>query len=164
MIKIVDRSNHIPVDEWDSETYPITEQDRIFRNIRGEIILPISEFFCQGDEEKKSLDYFAMSTKRTYNSDETRQHICRYLNYFEKYYDTDKELLMILYRIKINIDYFQNYTKDNFMDDINRYIKKLNNFKYNNELINKFWKRKKDNCEKAGFYTKLWCNEYIMYR
>lgn len=122
MIKIVDRSNHIPVDEWDSETYPITEQDRIFRNIRGEIILPISEFFCQGDEEKKSLDYFAMSTKRTYNSDETRQHICRYLNYFEKYYDTDKELLMILYRIKINIDYFQNYTKDNFMDDINRYI------------------------------------------
>lgn len=122
MIKIVDRSNLIPVDEWDSAENPISEQDRIFRNVRGEIILPISEFFCDGDEDKKSLNYFSMNTRRTYNSDETREHICRYLNYFEKYYDTDKELLMLIYHIKINIDYFNNYKIDNFMDDINRYI------------------------------------------
>lgn len=122
MCKIVDKNNHIPVDEWDTESNPITEQDRIFRNIRGEIILPISEFFFNGDPEKSSLNYFAMATKRSYNSDETREHICRYLNYFEKFYDYDKELLMIMYRIKLNIDYMRSYEIGNFMDDVNRYL------------------------------------------
>ena len=84
---------HIPVDQWDTESHPIDEKDRIFRNIHGEIILPIAEFFCENDEEKKSLDYFVMSVKRSYNSDETRAHICRYLNYFEKFYDKEHELL-----------------------------------------------------------------------
>ena len=50
MCKIVDTGNHIPVDKWDTEEYPIDEQDRIFRNIRGEIILPIAEFFYNGDK------------------------------------------------------------------------------------------------------------------
>ena len=80
MCKTVSKENHIPVDEWDTEKYPISEEDRIFKNIRGEIILPISEFFYNGDPEKSSLNYFAMNTKRSYNSDETRTHICRYLN------------------------------------------------------------------------------------
>lgn len=122
MCTIVDRTNHIPVDEWDTDANPITEQDRIFRNIRGEIILPISEFFYNGDPEKSSLDYFAMNAKRSYNSDETREHICRYLNYFEKFYDYDKELLMIMYRIKLNIDYIRSYEIGNFLDDVNRYL------------------------------------------
>lgn len=119
----VDKSNHIPVDDWDTEEHPIAEEDRIFKNIRGEIILPIHELYGSGDsEEAKQLDYFAMNSKRSYNSDETREHICRYLNYFEKYYDFDKELLMILYEIKINIDYMPIYSKENFLDDVNRYI------------------------------------------
>ena len=122
MCKIVDKSDHIPVDQWDSDENPIDDKDRIFRNIRGEIILPITDFFCSGDESKKSLNYFAMNTKRSYNSEETRKHICKYMNYFEKYYDTDKELLMIIYNIKLNIDYIRSYEIDNFMDDINRYI------------------------------------------
>lgn len=122
MCKIVDKSNHIPVDLWDSDEYPISDEDRIFRSIRGEIILPITDFFCSGDENKKSLNYFAMNTKRSYNSEETRKHICKYMNYFEKYYDTDKELLMIIYNIKLNIDYIRSYEIDNFMDDVNRYI------------------------------------------
>ena len=63
-----------------------------------------------------------MNTKRSYNSDETREHICRYLNYFEKFYDYDKELLMIIYRIKLNIDYIRSYEIDNFLDDVNKYI------------------------------------------
>ena len=122
MCKIVDKSDHIPVDEWDTEDNPISEQDRIFRNIRGEIILPITDFFCNGDPEKSSLNYFAMNNKRSYNSDETREHICKYLNYFEKYYDYDKELIMIIYHIKLNIDYIRSYEIDNFLDDVNRYI------------------------------------------
>ena len=132
MCKIVNttKENHIPVDEWDTEKYPISDQDRIFRNIRGEIILPISEFFCDNTDDKRSLDYFVMNPKRSYNSDEVRDHICRYLNYFEKFYDTDKELLMVLFRIKLSIDYLQSYKKDNFMDDVNRYIIRNDNLTF----------------------------------
>ena len=126
LYRLIDSDKHIPVDEWDTEKYPISEEYRIFRNIRGEIILPIHELFgdpnSDNAEQAQQLDYFAMNSKRSYNSDETRQHICRYLNYFEKYYDHDKELLMIIYNIKITIDYMHNYSKENFLDDINRYI------------------------------------------
>lgn len=130
MVKLVDKSKHIPVDEWGTESYPIDEKDVIFKNIRGEIILPISEFFCAGDDEKKSLNYFAMNTKRSYNSDETRNHICKYLNYFEKFYDNDKELLMIMYELKLQIDYFPNYSQKQLLNDINRYIIRNNSLTY----------------------------------
>ena len=130
---------HIPVDQWDTESHPIDEKDRIFRNIHGEIILPIAEFFCENDEEKKSLDYFVMSVKRSYNSDETRAHICRYLNYFEKFYDHDKELLMYMYKIKITIDFMQSYSKEAFLDDVNRYI--IQNY----SLTRKIWMFVNDN-------------------
>ena len=122
MCRLVDRTNHIPVDEWDTEKYPIYESLRIFKNIRGEIILPIAELYFNSDPRMQSLDYFAMNAKRSYNSDETREHICRYLNYFEAYYDRDKELLAVLYQIKYHIDFVPNYTIDMFMDDVNRYI------------------------------------------
>ena len=49
LCSILDKSNHIPVDKWDTEEYPIDQNDRIFRTIRGEIILPITEFFYGGD-------------------------------------------------------------------------------------------------------------------
>lgn len=122
MASKVAKQKHIPVDEWDTETNPISDADRIFRSVRGEVILPISEFFCRGSEEYKQLDYFAMNSKRSYNSEETRNHICRYLNYFEKYYDPERELLMVIYELKLLMDYNKAYKKSNFMDDINRYI------------------------------------------
>ena len=51
-----------------------------------------------------------------------REHIPQYLNYFEKFYDKDKELLMIIYEIKNCMDYNANYNEQMFMNDINRYI------------------------------------------
>ena len=122
MARFVTREPAIQVDLWDTPEYPINEIDRLFRNVRGEIILPIAELFCNGDEEMKSINYFAMSSKRSYNSDTTREHICRYLNYFEKFYDPDKELLMTIYHIKFAIDNFPRYSVENFMDDVNRFI------------------------------------------
>lgn len=126
LYRLIKKEPFIPVDQWDTEEYPISDNDRVFRNIRGEIILPLHELFgdpnAPDDSQAKQLDYFAMNTKRSYNSEETREHICRYLNYFEKYYDYDKELLMIIYKIKIAIDYIRTYSVDNFMDDINRYV------------------------------------------
>lgn len=124
MYDLVNKEGFIHVDDWDTEENPAPEEDRIFKNIKGEIILPIHELFGNPNDsaDAQQLDYFAMSPKRSYNSDETREHICRYLNYFEKFYDTDKELLMVLYEIKINIDYIHSYSIQNFMDDVNRYI------------------------------------------
>lgn len=116
------KEEHIPVDLWDTPEHPISEQDRIFRNIRGEVILPISQLINGGDEENKQLDYFAMNTKRSYNSDKIREHICRYLNYFEKYYDVNKELLMVISKIKIAMVYNKDYTIPMFMNDVNIFI------------------------------------------
>jgi hypothetical protein len=130
--RIVDNSDRIPVDDWDEET-PISAQDRIFRNIKGEIIIPLAEYFHNNGkdmEEHQALDYFYMSTKRSYNSDETRKHICKYLNYFEKYYDKDKELLVVINKIKIQIDFFRDYSIDNFMDDVNRFIIRHNSLSW----------------------------------
>lgn len=131
MAEYVDTNREfIPVDKWDTPEYPIDEKDRIFRNVRGEIILPISEFFCDGSDQYKQLNYFFMNSKRSYNSEETRNHICRYLNYFLKYYDTDKELLMILYRLKVQLDYTKEYKVSNLLEDVNRYIVMNNNIGY----------------------------------
>jgi len=123
MCSIVDRNAIPPVDEWGIDPkYPIAPEDIIFKNIKGDIILPIAEFFGNTDEESQQINYFAMSPKRSYNSDKTRDHICQYLNHFEKYYDHDRELLMYMYRIKYLIDYNKKYSRENFMDDVNIYI------------------------------------------
>lgn len=142
MVKTIPSIGNIDIDKWDIDT-PISDEDRIFRNIKGEIILPISEFFNNGSDDTRQLDYFVMRTKRSYNSDETRSHICRYLNFFEKYYDINKELLMIMYEMKILIDYNRDYSKENFMTDINRFIirnpsmgKKIRKFVNDNYKMN----------------------------
>ena len=126
LYRIVDKTKFIPVDEWDTESQPIPEEDRIVKSIKGELILPLHELFgntlAEDNEEAHQLDYFAMAPKRAYNLDMTRNHICKYLNYFEKFYDMDHELLMIMYRIKIIIDYEPTYTLDSFIDDVNKYI------------------------------------------
>lgn len=126
LYRVIDKSKHIPVDEWDTEENPIPEEDRVVKSIKGELILPLHELFgnslTEDNEEARQLDYFAMASKRSYNLDTTRNHICRYLNYFEKFYDFDHELLMIMYRIKIIMDYQPTYSIDNFIDDVNKYI------------------------------------------
>lgn len=120
LVESIDNQNIIYVDDWDTDVNPAPD-DRIFRTICGEIILPISSFFG-GGAQNQSLDYFYMNVKRSHNSDDIRNHICRYMNYFEKFYDKDKELLMNIYKIKVLIDYEKNYQKENFISDINRYI------------------------------------------
>ena len=130
MVELINNENKIPVDEWDTEANPIQDTDRIFGNIKGEIILPLAELYSDNSEESKALDYFVMSPKKSYNTDEVRDHVCRYLNYFEKFYDTDKELLMMMFRIKLSMDFLQSYKKENFVDDINRYIIKNRNLTY----------------------------------
>jgi len=120
-IKIVEKPEFIPVDEW----VP-TEEDRYFKYTKGAIVLPISQFF--GVDHDPLLDYFTVAVKRSYNSPELKEHLCNYLNYFLKFYDTGHELLLNYYNIKYMIDYVPEYSKDAFTYDVNRYI--LNGLNY----------------------------------
>lgn len=105
----------IPVDEWQPNP-----EDCYFKHTKGAIILPVSEFY--GVEQNNNFDCFILSTKRCYNSDEVRNHCTKYLNYFEKFYDTEHELLQIYYYFKYMIDCEPRYSKDIFLADLDRYI------------------------------------------
>lgn len=104
------------VDDWIPE-----EKDIIFKTQKGYIYTPIGDFYGL-DDPNHIINRFYLSNKRSYNSVELREHICLYLNYFEKYFDWDKELAMIYVRMKYLIDYEQNYNKQAFIYDLQRYI------------------------------------------
>ena len=113
------------VDEW----VPAPE-DILLTSVTGAIIAPVCDYYHY-ESDNKSLDYFATTTKKCYNSDLMRNHTCHYINYFEKFYDTDREYLAILCQLKFAIDngIFNPYTKvrteytmDNFMYDLRRYV------------------------------------------
>lgn len=102
----------IPVDEWIPE-----EEDVIFKNVSKCIYVPLSEVFT--GQTDTFLDFFQMSAKRCYDGDKVKNHLCHYLNYFLKFYDQDKELLLHYYRIKYMIDCMgPAYTKEAFMFDL----------------------------------------------
>lgn len=105
----------VPVDVWEP-----TPEDEIFKTTRGAILYDVSSFY--GMSSSVQLDAFVMSTKRSYNNPEMREHIIKYLNYFEKYYDQDHELPMVYCRMKYLIDYEPAYTREAFMYDLRRYI------------------------------------------
>lgn len=108
----------IPVDQWE----PSDPMDQIFKPCKGAVWLPVTQFFGINDPTKDNLNLFVLSTKRCYNGDIMREHISKYLNYFEKYYDQDLELAMAVSKIKCNIDLIPGYTKEQFKYDIERLI------------------------------------------
>ena len=115
---IKETNNQTPppiIDDWNPN-----EEDIIFRNVKRYFIAPVSMFWrIQPDN---ILDMFDLATKKCYNSQEMRDHMCLYLNYFEKYYDQDKEYLTILCRLKFLIMNGDGYNKNSFIHDIRRYI------------------------------------------
>ena len=106
----------IPVDNWKP-----TENDIIFRHLKDEFIVPISQFL--NVPENMRLDCFSLKPKRAYKRLEARQHFCHYLNYFEKFYDKDRELVAIYSQIKCMIDGSNGeYTKELLKQDLERYL------------------------------------------
>ena len=109
-----------PVDRW----VPNPE-DIIFRGLRGkQIMAPLAKILTNDDEDMLMFDSFILSVKKCYSSEEKVDHFTQYLNYFEKYYDPDHELLAIYARMKFMIDTDDAglYTKQQFMADIKRDI------------------------------------------
>lgn len=104
-----------PVDEWIPKP-----EDMIFRTVKGALMCDISSFF--GRENDPNLDSFYLKSKRSYNSEKVRNHMVQYLNYFEKFYDYDKELVTIYSTVKFMIDFEPSYGKEALFYDIDRYI------------------------------------------
>jgi len=104
-----------PVDDW----VP-SEEDMIFKTVKGAIITDISSFY--GLDNNPNLDSFYLAAKRSYNNQKLRDHLVQYLNYFEKYYDFDKELPTIYATMKYLIDYEPSYTKEALFYDIRKRI------------------------------------------
>ena len=107
----------IPIDEWT----PTCPEDEVFKTVRGAIMLDVSSSYGY-EEPNPQLDSFVMSTKRSYNNPDMREHTIQYLNYFEKFYDKDHELATIYCRLKYLIDCVPEYTKEAFLYDLTRYI------------------------------------------
>jgi hypothetical protein len=103
------------VDQWVPQL-----EDLVFKHVDKAIILPVSKYY--GVEESTDLDYFILSPKRCYNRPEMRMHTTHYLNYFEKFYDVDRELVIIYNQLKWIMDFTKEYNKVNFINDLKRYI------------------------------------------
>ena len=105
----------VPVDKWIPE-----KEDIIFQSCRGSLILPVAQYYGVDNE---NLNIFSLAPKRCYNGQIMREHLPRYLNYFLKYYDQDKELLLAYFNMKYVLDYHgDKYEKDQFILDIKRLI------------------------------------------
>ena len=103
----------ISVSDWQAEP-----QDLLIMQINDYIIAPVSKYF----NADQSMDYFSVRSKKAYNRPELRALIVHKLNYFEKFYDTDKELLAVYANIKYLIDCEPNYTKESLFYDLKKYI------------------------------------------
>lgn len=107
-------SNIPKIDVWEEQP-----EDIIYNTVKCYIFAPVSRIF---KTENTSLDCFVVQPKKCYNSDLMRNHLCHYCNYFEKFYDQDKELLTVQSRIKYCIDCIPNYGELNFINDVKVYI------------------------------------------
>lgn len=124
------KNNNIPlVDEWKP-----SPEDIYFTNRKDIIVAPISNYFKLEDNNSR-INYFWIKPKKSYNSDLLRDHCCHYLNYFEKFYDIEKEYFTNMAQIKFYIDYYPAYNIHNFMNDINRYIIQSNMYNQNKESL-----------------------------
>ena len=108
----------IPVDKWILDD----PRDELLRSSKGALFAPITQVLYGKDEPENPANCFILSPKKCYNSDEMRPHMCRYINYLEKFYDTDKEYITVMARMKYFIDYEPTYSKEMFINDVIRYI------------------------------------------
>lgn len=114
-VQRVEESLQIPkVDSWKPNP-----EDLIFRTCKGALVLPVQQFY---NLENENLDRFVLASKRCYNGTQMLIHMPHYMNYFEKYFDPDKELLINLYRMKYLLDYEESYNETMFIYDLQRYF------------------------------------------
>lgn len=105
------------VDNWKP-----TGEDNLFTHAKNIILAPLDQYYNLEGANANKINFFMINSKKSYNSDKSRIHLCHYINYFEKFYDVDKEYFTNLAQMKFLIDVYPEYNKDNFINDIVRYI------------------------------------------
>lgn len=114
-------SNGIPmVDTWTPN-----QEDIFFTSAKDVIAGPIAKYYKMdntADPMASRINFFWIKPKKSYNSDNLREHCCHYLNYFEKYFDPEKEYFTNMALIKFLVDCYADYNLQNFVYDIQRYI------------------------------------------
>jgi hypothetical protein len=121
------KSQFIRVDEWTPNP-----EDEIFSST-GEVII-CNKLFNDNKNSNRQFPYFVMKPKKGYASSNRmkgdilrigfKEHCTQYLNYFEKFYDTEQILVGIYTALKAMIDSDDQfgYTEQNFFNDLYRYI------------------------------------------
>lgn len=104
------------------DTWKPTKEQIIFTHAKNIILAPLDKYYHIDDSQVDKINYFMINPKKSYNSTDLRNHYCLYLNYFENYFDEDKEYFTNLAHIKFMIDCYPEYNMNNFMFDLNRYI------------------------------------------
>ena len=128
---LTDQEPFIHVDNWKPDP-----EDLVFMHAKDEFIVPISSFLGIVSQNLQ-LDCFSLKLKKSYKSEKAKDHFCLYLNYFEKFYDTDKELVTIYANLKCIMDgYRDQYTIDLFKQDLNKYIFFNNSLKWKVKRMN----------------------------
>ena len=101
----------------------------IFRPGKEYISAPISDMLRMKVDsvKKEDLDSFILKPKKCYHLDKyngVKVHIIRYMNYFENFYDPEKELLNVYAKMKASMDIvgIATYSEELFMLDLQRYI------------------------------------------
>ncbi|MBR2212815.1 MAG: hypothetical protein IJ889_00095 [Eubacterium sp.] len=122
---------------WADQTYKPKIDDfccspsrAVFRPGKEFITAPITQVLKMSGidtSKQEDLDSFILKPKKCYHLDKhngVKIHIIRYLNYFENYYDPEKELLAIYARMKASMDIIgvSTYNDEAFMLDLKRYI------------------------------------------
>lgn len=101
------------------DTWVPDPADILFTSTKNVINAPISKCLKIDSE---NVDFFIIRPKKCYNSQDLRDHLCQVLNYFEKYFDPDRELFVYFARIKFMIDNAQGYNYQNFIHDMRTYV------------------------------------------
>lgn len=122
------------------ETWEPNPEDILITNQKNVIRMPICQIL---NLTSSTLDVFIIRPKKCYNSKVLRDHVCHVINYFEKYYDPEKELLVCIARIKYFVDTIDTFSRNEFINMVSAYIlndsikKKVYNlaiYNYNMEL------------------------------
>lgn len=103
----------IPIDEWQPE-----DADIIVRHSGKTAYVPFDEIFERSVE--MSFNTFDLSYKEAYYK--KLPNITHYINYFLKYYDPERELILAYLRLKWMIDSneIKNLRRDSFIEWMNR--------------------------------------------
>lgn len=112
-----DDKEWVYVDQWKPK-----EEDIIYKSCKGSVYIPVADMYNIKGPDASILNYFNLTPKRCYTGKNMKDHLPLYMNYFERFYDRERELYSYTSIIKYMIDYIKEYSEEAFIADIERYI------------------------------------------